>query len=395
MAKHVYSTKFKEYRTRRQVQAAVALLVCAGSVYAANAAYSALGMLLLPAAVYLALQFIALSGMKQSLERLKTFGPLEASERGFEAEFADQHPVGGFDGLHITPNWLFYDSRTDLFLLPIKAVGWIYEKKQGNAHFLVLRFKDGGKAEILMGAEKIPIAMRMTAENNESVVLGYDKNLDEAAGKHKTVFEAALNRVPNVIPDANSPFRFPFFETIVYVKIRGIKKKCMLTLTRDLRLALTRNGETLFDREAAGLKKFRRRGIGRFSVTFGEPVPDYVIKSYGFGLWKKTLALVKQGGIPGASLAGKSYNNLDSVRFAEAQWRYYIRFPLALLGLLFWLILFPKAYTDGVLWEDGTAMGLLTYFILPFILFPGVVYLTLRLRGMLQQRLFPKREDGE
>jgi hypothetical protein len=349
----------------------------------------------LPSLFYIALNFFALCVMKEHWNRFKSFGHPETSERAFESEFGDERQVTALGNLYVTPNWIYHDEKSSLFLLPCKAVVWAYEKNENDSRYLVLRFSDGEYVSVLLDAEKMQTALDAIAESNPGAVIGYGKKLEEAAGKHKAVFEAALSESPGVVHNTDSPFRFPFFETVVYVKIRGVKKKCLLTLTRDKRLALTRNGETLFNREVSELKKFRRRGIGRFSVDFGERAADYVIKTYDFKLWKNVIALAQRGKIPGGFYAAKSYNDIDDPEFAKAQNKFYLRFPLAFLGLLFWLIIFPKSHIDGIVWEDGAAMGVLTYFILPLVLFPGGVYLVIWFKGFTNCRLFPKREDGE
>ncbi|MDR3280895.1 MAG: hypothetical protein LBT23_10315 [Synergistaceae bacterium] len=386
------------HNSRRCASRFVILAACAVA-FAASAVHFNNDLIFVPAvplAVFSAINILLLWKLKESRKRFESFGNSRFNEKMFEDELRDTQNVVDLGNFALTKNWLCHDSGTDLILAPLSAVAWTYEKKRGASSCLVVHFKDGGEEEIYLHKQNIAAsALAMISDRAPDAVIGYDKELAKSFRERDPKFKVNLQNAPHIILDVSSPFPDPFFETIVYVVSSGVKRKCLLSLTRDFRLALSREGKILFDLDAA-LVKIRRSGFGRFRVASGPHGSGvYEIKTYNYGDWARVLSAAALG-VPPAGYAEKSYNNVDSSQYALSLNKYYLRFALPSLSVFFWAmmtLLVVRKEGFGGLWEDGVLMGIVTYFLLPLVFFPAFVRLLLT--GKMKQRMFPKKEEGE
>ena len=392
---HVYLAAYKKHLRRN---AAVACILAAGAVTAlCMKRYSeVVPLAFLPLTVFSIVHVLFLSNLVKARQRFMARGDAEEHENQFDAEFTSEDALH-FDRLHFTASWLFCDKPSDTFLMPVSEVVWMYRMTENNTNpHLVIHFDRDDKVEIVMEDGQIEAILLCAAARYPHVVVGYSKELAEAYDNDREAFRKKLAETPRILVDDSSPFIDPYYQTIVYVRLEGKKRKSLLALTREGRLTLICGEKTLFDRAAAELDSAASRWFGRLTLRFGHPDwSSHTVKTYNAWRW---LSLIRKAG-RGAPLGGYekyAYSSVDSYNFAANQNRYYLRFFVAFFSLLFFSLIHLAMWVKGdSLWDEGIGMGIATYFLLPLLLPPIMLYGIFYLKDLQGMRLFPNREDGE
>ena len=349
----------------------------------------------LPLFLWTAGRVYALHALRKHRLRFEACGDPEENERQFDAEFGDRERQLRFDHFLVTRNWLYCDEPDDLFLMPLTGVAWIYERREDNVSQLVIHFRDGSRQEMHLSREDITALMAVVQTINPKAVAGYSEQLEHTYNEDRERFVAELGEAPKRFVGESSPFPRACYETIVYVWKDGEKRKGHLGLTRDMRLVLTRDGETLFDRGVDAVAGVRLGWFGRIRFEFTEPGwEEYPVKTYNGRTWRAVIAKARRGESL-ATYADKGYFDVDSHNFAVNQNRFYMRYASRLLSLLFFAAIFYHGVKDDMLWEDGVFMGVATYFLLPLLVPPIALTAIMYMKGLQGIRLFPNRKDGE
>lgn len=392
---HIYQTA---YRRNLRRNAAIVCVLAAGAVVAFGMRrYSeVIPLAILPLAVFAIVHVIMLSELVKKRRRFEAGGDADANESRFDAEFRSADRLS-CDHLHFTANWLFSDQPSDTFLVPISEIAWMYRMTENNTTpHLVIHFRDDDKVEIIMREDEIDAILHLATMKYPHIVIGYSKELAAASDGDKRVFRAKLAGAPRVFVDDSSPFINPYYQTVVYVKREGRKRKGLLALTREERLVLLCGGDVLFDRAVGEIDSAASWWFGRLRVRFGHPDwAAYTVKTYNVRRWLTLLCKARRGA-PLGGCEKRGYSDVDSYNFAASQNRYYIQFVAGFISLLFFGLIHFTYWSKGdSLWEEGIAMGIATFFLLPLFLPPILVYGIFYLKGLQGTRLFPNREDGE
>ena len=334
--------------------------------------------------------------VQKSFKQFCALGNPQLLEKDFETELADEENFIFLKPLYITENWIFSNAKYDVFLLPISKLTWAFERQKNATSTLVLYFGQRD-FEIHMDRENINAFLRIIEERNPETITGFSEELQDAYFKGKNEFETEIAVSPKKFIDNSSPIKLTsYYETIVYLKLNGEKKMGHLAFTHDMRIILACGKEILYDEEISCFQSIKRKGIGRFCITFHPTleIEPYVIKSYNTSRW---IRLLKKAynckRIPNYS--ANSYTSLDSVNYAIAQNNYYVKFAVIPVSLLFFALVLYSGIKENMIWEDGIFMGLITYFVLPLLFFPVAIKFLLYITGFRTRRMFPNKELGE
>lgn len=391
----VYHAAYRKNLRRNTVIACI-LAICAVFAACMGRYNDLIPLAAVPLTVFSIVHVIMLSGLVKARRRFMERGDSAANERQFDSEFHSDD-VCRIDHLCLTANWLFCDKSSDTFLIPVAEAVWMYKMTENNTTpHLVIHFRHDDKVEMIMGDDQIDAILLYAAARYAHIVFGYSKELAATYENDREGFQRKLAEGPRVFVDDSSPFVDPYYQTIVYARVEGKKRKCLLALTRDERLVLVCGADVLFDHAVKEIDSASSRWFGWLRLRFGHPDWDsWTVKTYNVRRW---LALLRKAG-RGAPLGGYEeygYSSVDSYAFAANQNRYYVQFVAAFFSLLFFcLIHFSYWVKEDSLWDEGVWMGIATFFLLPIFLPPILVYGLFYLKDLQGVRVFPSREDGE
>lgn len=396
MAEQSYGEAYKAARRKARWRIVVCVLLAVCAMAAAQYLDTFWPSIpFLPLLIAGGVSYATLRGFESNMRRLMAYTSLLKAETEFARECRDDDAVTRVEGLVVTRSWIYCRAPGDLFLMPLSEIVWLYEKRVNDMPSLVVHFRDGSENDLSLSGEAIEVLLPFLGARVPDAVVGYDKHLGELRddGDNRALSHA-LTQAPKVLRHVPA-FASPCYETVVYVKIGGTKKKCLLALTRERRLVLLCGERKLIDEDAANVRGIRRRGIGRLSLVFDRArAEDYTIKTYDLGRWRNVLRALCAGGDP-CLYAAKGYDDVDSKEYIASQNRYYVRFAIWGIAGLFFCLITGGALLTGTVMDDGPLLAFATYILLPLVGVPAALYVVFWSHDGFSNRFFPKRPDGE
>lgn len=392
---HVYYTAY--WKNLRRTTAITCILAASAVIAFCLKRYSEhIPLAAVPLAVFSFVHGLFLSELVKARRRFEARGDAEVNESQFDDEFRSED-VLRFDHLHFTANWLFCDKPSTTFLMPMAEVVWMYKMTENNTHpHLVIHFQNDDKFETALEASQIEAILHCSTARYPHIVIGYSKELAAVSDTDRKAFRKQLADAPRVLVDNSSPFVDPYYQTVVYAKVEGKKRKCLLALTREARLVLIRGESVVFDRAAAEIDSARSWWFGRLTVRFGHPGWDAcTVTTYSVHRWLSLLRKAKRGA-PLGGYEKHGYSDPDSHNFTASRNGYYLPFLAAFFSLLFFgVVHFAMWSGDDSLWDEGIGMGIATYFLLPICLPPIMLYAYIYLKGLQGAQMFPTWKEEE